>query len=47
VPVENASFTGMYIVANLAVGGSWPGPPNASTPFPSALEIDYIRVWRR
>jgi beta-glucanase (GH16 family) len=47
VPVPNASFTGMYITANLAVGGSWPGAPNSETPFPSALEIDYIRVWRR
>jgi beta-glucanase (GH16 family) len=47
VPQVNAMVTGMYIVANLAVGGSWPGSPNASTPFPSALEIDYIRAWRR
>jgi beta-glucanase (GH16 family) len=47
VPVPNASFTGMHIIANLAVGGSWPGAPTPSTPFPSALEIDYIRVWRR
>jgi beta-glucanase (GH16 family) len=35
-----------YLVADLAVGGDWPGPPDASTPFPSALEIDYVRVWR-
>ncbi|MDX6665946.1 MAG: hypothetical protein QOG68_2152 [Solirubrobacteraceae bacterium] len=36
----------MYLVANLAVGGDWPGPPDSATPFPSALEIDYLRVWR-
>jgi beta-glucanase (GH16 family) len=47
VPVPNSAFTGMYITANLAVGGSWPGAPNSETPFPSALEIDYIRAWRR
>ena len=35
----------MYLVANLAVGGDWPGPPNAQTPFPAAFEIDSIRVW--
>jgi beta-glucanase (GH16 family) len=35
----------MYLIANLAVGGDWPGAPNASTPFPSYFEIDYIRVW--
>lgn len=36
----------MYLVANLAVGGDWPGSPDSSTPFPSSLEIDYVRVWR-
>jgi beta-glucanase (GH16 family) len=37
----------MYLLANLAVGGDWPGPPDRSTLFPSNYEIDYIRVWRR
>ena len=32
----------MYLLANLAVGGSWPGPPDAATPFPSSYDIDYI-----
>jgi beta-glucanase (GH16 family) len=36
----------MYLVANLAVGGDLPGPPGASTHFPSALPIDWVRVWR-
>ena len=36
----------MYLVMNLAVGGTWPGPPNASTPFPSSFNIDYVRVWQ-
>lgn len=31
-----------YILANVAIGG-WATPPNASTPFPSAMYIDYIR----
>jgi beta-glucanase (GH16 family) len=47
VPVANSAFTGMYLLLNLAVGGSWPGAPDANTPFPSAMEIDYVRVWRR
>jgi beta-glucanase (GH16 family) len=34
----------MYLVANLAVGGSWAGRPSHSTRFPSAFEIDYVRV---
>jgi beta-glucanase (GH16 family) len=36
----------MYLVANLGIGGSWPGPPNASTPFPAEFRIDYIRAYR-
>jgi beta-glucanase (GH16 family) len=37
----------MYILANLALGGEWAGPPDADTPFPATYEIDYIRVWQR
>lgn len=37
----------MYMIANLAVGGSWPGAPDAYTVFPAALQIDWIRVHRR
>jgi len=37
----------MYLIANLAVGGDWPGAPDDSTTFPSDFEIDYIRVWMR
>lgn len=45
--VENHSPRGpMYLLANMAVGGSWPGAPDASTAFPSAFEIDYIRAYK-
>jgi beta-glucanase (GH16 family) len=37
--------TPMYLLLNLAVGGDWPGAPDASTPFPGNYEIDYVRVW--
>jgi beta-glucanase (GH16 family) len=37
----------MYLIANLAVGGSWPGYPDSTTPFPSYFEIDYIRGYER
>ena len=36
----------MYLIANLAVGGDWPGPVDATTPFPSSFKIDYIRVYQ-
>jgi beta-glucanase (GH16 family) len=34
----------MYLVMNLAVGGAYPGPPDAATRFPSTFEIDYVRM---
>ncbi len=34
-----------YILLNVAVGGNWPGPPNASTVFPVTMEVDYVRVY--
>lgn len=36
----------MYLVANLAVGGDWPGPPSRSTRFPARLVIDWVKVWK-
>lgn len=36
----------MYLLANLAVGGIWPGDPDATTTLPAKMEIDYIRAWR-
>ena len=37
----------MYMLLNLAVGGatSWPGAPNATTAFPSTMQIDYVRAY--
>ena len=34
-----------YIVLNVAVGGRFPGPPNAATVFPVSMEVDYVRVY--
>ena len=36
----------MYILANLAIGGSWPVPPDSTTPFPAHYAIDYIRAYQ-
>ncbi|TAH65968.1 MAG: glycosyl hydrolase family protein [Anaerolineaceae bacterium] len=35
-----------FLILNLAVGGNWPGSPDASTPFPSTMSVDYIRVYQ-
>lgn len=37
----------MYVLMNLAVGGDWPGDPDANTKFPATFEVDYIRVFQR
>ena len=36
----------MYLLANLAVGGSWAGSPDETTPETSSFDIDYIRVYQ-
>jgi beta-glucanase (GH16 family) len=37
-----------FLLLNLAVGGigSWPGPPDASTPNPARMVVDYVRVYK-
>jgi len=35
-----------YMIINLAIGGSWPGNPDASTLFPDTLSIDYVKVYQ-
>lgn len=35
----------MYLLANFAVGGQWPGNPDSTTSFPASMEIDYIHVY--
>jgi len=37
----------MYILVNLALGGSWAGSPDSSTGFPAKYEIDYIRAYQK
>jgi beta-glucanase (GH16 family) len=34
-----------FMIINLAVGG-WPGPPDATTPFPATLLVDWVRSYR-
>ncbi|TVY09465.1 carbohydrate-binding protein [Paenibacillus cremeus] len=36
-----------HLLLNLAVGGTWPGTPDASTVFPQQMEVDYVRVYER
>lgn len=34
-----------FLLLNLAVGGAWPGYPDATTQFPQEYRIDYVRVY--
>jgi beta-glucanase (GH16 family) len=36
-----------FVILNLAVGGNWPGSPDATTIFPQRMLVDYVRVYRR
>ncbi|ADV84814.1 glycoside hydrolase family 16 protein [Terriglobus saanensis] len=36
-----------FMILNLAVGGDWPGPPDASTQFPLRMLVDYVRVYAK
>jgi beta-glucanase (GH16 family) len=35
-----------FLLLNVAVGGSWPGGPDATTVFPQTMSVDYVRVYR-
>jgi len=35
-----------FLLLNVAVGGDWPGNPDASSPFPQTMLVDYVRVYR-
>ncbi len=34
-----------FFIFNIAVGGNWPGYPDATTQFPQQMVVDYIRVF--
>jgi beta-glucanase (GH16 family) len=35
-----------FILLNMAVGGNWPGSPDAATQFPAKMYVDYVRVYQ-
>jgi beta-glucanase (GH16 family) len=35
-----------FIILNVAVGGAWPGNPDATTTFPQTMQVDYVRVYK-
>ncbi len=48
---ENGNYpapfdTEFHLLLNVAVGGDYDGPPDASTVFPQTMEVDYVHVYR-
>ncbi|HYO22828.1 MAG TPA: glycoside hydrolase family 16 protein, partial [Flavisolibacter sp.] len=39
----NAPF---FFIFNVAVGGNWPGSPDANTTFPQRMIVDYVRIFQ-
>lgn len=35
-----------FFIFNVAVGGNWPGSPDATTEFPQQMVVDYVRVFQ-
>ena len=35
-----------FLLLNIAVGGAWPGDPDATTVFPQQMLVDYVRVYK-
>ena len=46
IPTPAELHKPMIMIVNLAIGGTWPGHPDASTPFPAALQVQHIRVYQ-
>lgn len=46
-PAELSEFRNeFFFIFNVAVGGNWPGSPDASTVFPQHMIVDYVRVFQ-
>jgi beta-glucanase (GH16 family) len=36
-----------FFIMNVAVGGQWPGNPDATSVFPQRMFVDYVRVFQK
>lgn len=46
VPGEWVYDHPFYIILNVAVGGSFVGPPDSNTMFPQTMLVDYVRIYQ-
>jgi beta-glucanase (GH16 family) len=46
-PAQLAEFQEkFFFIFNVAVGGNWPGSPDATTQLPQTMYVDYVRVFQ-
>jgi beta-glucanase (GH16 family) len=46
-PAQLAEFQEkFFLIFNVAVGGNWPGSPDATTQLPQTMYVDYVRVFQ-
>lgn len=44
----NNPFNGdFFLILNVAVGGNWPGSPDANSIFPQKMVVDYVRIYQK
>jgi beta-glucanase (GH16 family) len=36
-----------HLLLNVAVGGNWPGSPDATTVFPQVMQVEFVRVYTK
>ena len=36
-----------FVILNVAVGGTFVGPPDSTTVFPQTMLVDWVRVYRK
>ncbi len=46
VPAAYPFNNDFFFIFNIAVGGNWPGSPDATTNFPQRMIVDYVRVFQ-
>lgn len=46
IGTPNPFNASQFFIFNVAVGGNWPGPPDATTTFPQRMFVDYVRVFQ-
>ena len=47
VPGEWVYDQPFFMILNVAVGGRWPGYPDATTEFPQRMLVDYVRIYEK